>query len=409
MSSLDIDPDERDGAGLLRSLPVAPLPPSRVDPSRAVTVGRRHRRARRAAAVTTAAAAVVGIAVAVVPLLAADPSPGGSPAGSTAQSSAGPTAPRSCTPTLLDLGGLSGAYLSAGDPTGRWLIGESGEPGQVKDFLIWQDGRLVDRPEMPGTNQALVDVNTAGLAVGWAGPAGQSKPYAYFGGGHAPRKELVGKAAPLPGVQRGQAYAVNDSGVIVGSKVAGAETPATVPVMWASSITEAVELRLPGGYSSGQARAVDDGGRIVGTVGGAGKTDRVYLWEPGGEGRFLDLRDPADTSLVSVYDFRGDWVVGSSGQGAPMPFRLKVSDGTVQRFPGLMVWAPVNENGWTPSDAGEVVLRFVGDDLLALPPQPEGAADTDSLIRVVSDDGRIVAGSGISEDGLRKPVIWKCR
>lgn len=120
-------------------------------------------------------------------------------------------------------------------------------------------------PELatPGRNSAAHDVNSSGVIVGDAEPAGIERPYPVWW-------DSDGALHDLPGDYPGRAYDVNASGVVVGLS----DADGLSPLRWASPTTPATRLTpLPGGENYAAAFAVNDSGTAVGFLTG----DRRHL------------------------------------------------------------------------------------------------------------------------------------
>lgn len=407
------EPDEEYGRHLMGRLAAEPDAPSRVDLSRAVAVGRRRRRIRR---VGTAAAAATVTALTVV----AAPSvlgafDGGPDRRDTADTTPAPqpsttTMSTGCQPGWLPLPAGDGeeAVVSAGDPTGRWHAGRyrATDGDGNYDLLIWHDGGLVPTAGgFPGADQTISDINASGTAVGWTLDEQRHRPYAY----------VVGKAVKLPGVTEGQAIAVNDAGTIVGSRTVRNDYP--VPVRWDSAAQAAVNLPLPAGYDTGEALDIDEDGTVVGSISPANRRRQPYLWRADGTGELLPLPtiggEPA--SEFNPAGIRAGWVVGDAVAAATstgLPYRYHT---VTRRFERLadreMIINAVNGRGWAVGyvfgERTEAVL-LAGTREVPLPTDVLGPGGGATRAMAVSDDGRSVAGDGLTYQDVSRPILWRC-
>ncbi|MBO0870988.1 MAG: hypothetical protein J2P15_20750, partial [Micromonosporaceae bacterium] len=205
---------------LLRTLDGDPYGPSRVDIRRAIAEGRRRRRIRRgvgyAGTAAVAALVVAGGSVGTALITHARPQAGAATAkasvsrkaaytipGTKGWRPAAATAPASCTLSRLPAPGNAPMALVAGaDPTGRYIVGRSYPKRGQYQAVIWHDG-AGQNVMLPGDLEELLeDVNSSGTAVGWSYAESGPIPYVYSDG----------KVSQLPGVQHGEALAINGAG-----------------------------------------------------------------------------------------------------------------------------------------------------------------------------------------------------
>ena len=419
MTRLSTDSDERYGATRLRPMAGEPDTVSRIDLSRAVAVGRRRKRVRRISGVAAAAclvtvAALVGLPVARGLLERLD-GRRDAPVATTVAPSAGPTdgaspAPSACVAAFLPMPSQDSeeTVVSGGDPSGRWLIGRTRASDGDGNYtnLIWKDGTLAARPELPGANQELHDINSAGTAVGEARYLNGVGPYIY-------RRGAVQK---LPGVARGGATAVNDAGTIVGYRLT--DNGERRPVRWRSATVAATDLPMPSGFSSVDVVGLAEDGTVLGSVAREyGEPERAYVWRPDGTGKVLP-NPKVDGQTAAAFEpvaIRGNWVVGTGRlpQSTTMlPFRYNLSSGTfdylTERAAAVKA---VNGSGW-------VVGRLITDQEALLNvdgrnvPLPRAIFDRsigNIVSMTISDDGRTVGGWGLTVTDQSRPVVWTCQ
>ena len=392
--------DEEYGVLLLRPLDGEPDAPSRIDVARAMSDGRRMRRrhwwtAGPALAAVTATAVAGGV-------LATDqdrrPRPVLPPE---------PPVPAACAIDLLPMGRHTSAEVSAGDTSGRWLVGMSDpmtpEPAVPQSLLVWRDGKLVTDLRPPAAGVRMTDINASGVAVGM-NDIGTDFPHVY----------RDGKLSRLAGGP-GSAWAINDAGVIVGQ----VGTADQRPVRWQSPTAQPAPLPLPDGARPAEAdiRDIAADGTIVGTVGGEG-----YLWRPDGTG--LVLTPPrAKGGLQGSFEplvFRYGWIYGEvrtperDGPGATsLTWRYEPRTRTWEQLGRTTMETQIGGVFGGFGSASPTV--YVGRSVLSLPGHTASAgAGMDSyIIQSVSADARVVAGT--AESGRADPskpgapIIWRCR
>ena len=396
---------------LLRPLAGDPAGPSTVDVARAMADGRRRRRNRwwatgTAVAALTATTATGGtLAVAALDRPAPVPRPVVTvPSAVAPPSAAPPRGPERCAVTRLPTDGVDKAVVTGGDPSGRWQAGRlyTGRSGQRYPLVLWKDGTIAARPEMPGADPSLTDVNRSGAAVGWAFPGEQPRAYLYAGGR---MRQLRGGS--------GEAHAINDAGVVVGS-LRQKNGITSVAARWASATAPAEPLPLPAGTDDSSAIDVDEDGTILGVVDNrALRGSRTgYLWSPDGAVRAIPLPeiDGVRATFFWPESIRGGWVAGRAGIAKPgsmtfTAFRYRITTGEYERLPaGSGMPDRVAANGWVLSTGSGVFL--VSDaGTTRLPDHRDGG---DYQMAGLSDDGLVAAGHLIA-DGRNQPLVWRCR
>jgi hypothetical protein len=408
--------DETWASAVLSSLDEEPGTRSTVDVRRAISEGRRRRRARRVGGyVATAGATVLVLAGTAV---AADTWQGQPPASSTGSPAAGspslggspdppPVPPTTCQISRLPLpDGRKMAAVTGADPTGRLLLGRTyPDPVESGEYhvVVWDTRRPTVVP-MRGVESALNDINTNGVAVGTSN--GDTGPVAWL--------YRDGELSLLPSGDGADARAINEANVVVGVRD-------RKPVIWPSVDQPPVELPLPAHATTGEALDVDEDGTIVGNVGTDGRdgpADMPYVWQPDRAGRTLEVPElvPVPSSGVGMvrkgmaraYSIRNGWLTGMVNETA---IRWDLRTGEADLFPQFAFQASItNRYGWQVgtdpkgrglllSEAGPVVLPgLVAHKSGELTDSPE----------TISDDGRVISGHANDQDGVLRAVVWSC-
>jgi len=189
---------------------------------------------------------------------------------------------------INNAGTVAGQTWAGAYTWGPPCIGDAGSGMEVLDPIFVDD-------DCPGPAH---DINDAGQVVGYAANAG------------SPRRAWV-YDMNLPGTcdwlaadsSDSAAYGVNQSGQIVG-------TSASLPVLWNSGTPQSLGT-LGGG--TGQARAVNDQGVIVGTAKTASDADHAFVWE---DGHIYDLNDLVSAdgwTLVAANDINNRGMIAGWG------------------------------------------------------------------------------------------------
>ncbi|MEU8074298.1 hypothetical protein AB0B31_02530 [Catellatospora citrea] len=394
---------------------------------RALVLGRRRRNARRLSGVGSLAAVValsiLGVTYLPVAQGSTPPAAPSSPAvASPSPSWALPAVNvAACVPQRLPIpkGYPLKSVVTGGDPTGRFLVGRA-YPGDSRDrLLIWEDSKVkVIRHE--GEDPEFRDISSTGIAVGSSYVNGDVQvPWIYQNG----------RLSRLKGENAG-AIAVNDSGVAVGGM--GSDDPSADdrPVVWRSPAAEPAELAVPAGMV-GRATGIDADGTISGWV----KTPqeppkrgqdpvmpviptRPVVWQPDGTMRELKVPDSIDGNPVTaataedIHDGQvgGTLATGTTrADGRDYAARWNLATGEVSWHAVTGRPRLVNAIGLAVSWDRHPVL-FLDQATVPLP-DVKGAPESHQAepdIRVISTDGRIVAGyQSIDKTGV-VAVAWHC-
>jgi hypothetical protein len=292
--------------------------------------------------------------------------------------------------------------------------------------LLWDQG-IPRKVSVPGTGQMFSDVTSTGVTVGssWA-----PQPVPWVSTGTAVTK--------LPGIETGEAKAVNEQGRIAGTDESGGQRQ---PVVWASPDSPPQRLPLPEGYISGEALDIDEDGTVAGTL--AGRLDgglRVasFVWRADGTVQQVPVAVAgAEARVVSVAAIRNGWVTGtaqlntgvdaakasspratqgrSTGTDMAISYRWNLYTGELRTYrEGYLSVTGVTVHGWLyGTDAkGRAALATDPDDpaagALTMPAPADLRDGTDGIATAVSDDGRSAGGQLLDRQGLVRPVAWSC-
>jgi probable HAF family extracellular repeat protein len=290
-----------------------------------------------------------------------------------------------CPLTVLPVpAGTFRSGVTAGDPTGRYLIGDAavsvdGQTTLVS--LLWRGGRLVDL-RTPYPQPILVDVNAAGTVVGHSVTESRTTAFRY----------QHGRFTTLPGLNPEDgtaAVAVNGRGDVLGYSVEPdldrhvvlwpAHRPRSPRELVAPVTLNAVDL--------------DDDGTALGS--NVGAQANTYLWTPDGTAR--QVRGPSGSTDVLAVAIRRGWLGGidnHSTTGDIVAWRTR--GGPVNTAPNVIVYT-VNGHG----DLGlqDAIDRRRGG-LITVPGLggPTG-------VTVLSDRG---PAAGFADDGAQvHAVTWR--
>ncbi|GAA0911123.1 hypothetical protein Vau01_098150 [Virgisporangium aurantiacum] len=296
---------------------------------------------------------------------------------------------------LAESSDWSMSIATAMDPGGRYIAGR-GYPDDPSDETrypaIWDRGVLTSVP-IPGVDQGWRDVNSAGVAVGSSYDPDSGKeltPWVY----------ADGQVRPLRGVTSGETNAINEHGVITGTR------SDRVPMRWPSVDSDPQKLPLPAGARGAFARDIDDDGTIVGIYWGADGYEHAVAWPSRGTVEVLPL--PTGGSISSALTIRNGWINGwVAGTFGLVAVRWHLPSGAVDAFPQFAGTASyVNAVGWMvgkdQSGAGLFVSANGDLTLPGLGGQPDGHAWR------LSDNGHVIAGNATDKEGQLRAVRWDC-
>ncbi|GIF95502.1 hypothetical protein [Catellatospora citrea] len=391
---------------------------------RALTLGRRRRNARRLAGVGGLAAVVALsiLGVTFLPAVQSAPLPPAAP--SSPVPALSPTTPAvnvaACVAERLPMprGYPPKSVVTGGDPTGRLLVGRA-YPYDGRDrLLIWEDGKVkVIRHE--GEDPSFRDISSTGIAVGFSFVDGDVQvPWIYRDGS---LNRLKGRHAG--------ATAVNDSGVTVGAMSEGGGSDAW-PVIWRTSTAAPAALAMPAGMR-GKATGIDADGTVSGWLQPLPSSPkpgqdpvvpvmptRPVVWLPDGTMRDLKVPDSIDGNPVTgataedIHDGQvgGTLATGTTrADGRDFVARWNLATGEVSWHAVAGRPRLVNTVGLAVSWDRHPML-FLEQASVPLP-DVQGAPESfeaEPDIRVISTDGRIVAGyQSIDKTGV-VAVAWHC-
>lgn len=382
--------DDDYGALLLRPLAGEPTGPPGIDLPRAMREGRRMRRRRWWPGLAALLASLTAALVTGNLLLA----PAGTRPKPKPTLPPEPVVPAACTVSPLPDGGHRTVTVTGGDSTGRWHIGSAAPAaGDKGPMLIWHDGKLVAQIAPPGGDATLHDINSSGVAVGSNNSDWDTYPFVYRNG----------RIERLKG-GRGQAYAINDSGEIVGTVGVNNRHP----VRWKSADAEPETLPMPPGETIQFVLDVAADGTIAGM-----QLSDTYVWSP--DGKVRKLTPPSPDGVFRPGSFGFGWLYGVSLQAGV--YRYEPHTGTWQHLTdaGHRAQFPGTGAGDAQVSGKDELSVFVGREVLRLGGNPITSQPDKYFFEItaVSADAHVVAGFGLSNQSNPaqpfRPFIWRCR
>ncbi len=343
-----------------------------------------------------------------VPTPPASPSPSISPSPAPRPAPQPPAFPSGCTPNRLpvpaDLA-QSQSKVSDGDSTGRYLIGRAVVNNREFTSLIWDQGNLTAALKTPPGARAaeLVAINSNGIALGST---------QYVSGNRIVNADAWyyrdGQQHLLKGSRIG-AWGLNNSNTIVGEMD-------SKPVLWRHPDASPEHLPMLAGFPSGTAFAINDSGVVLGllkkqlapfpaaTVGG-----HLVAWHP--DGTVTDLGVAKAAFPVSL---REDWLTfGVEHEGLK---RWNIRTGA--KFDATGAQTAMNGFGWyvrRQADGNTSVphLNGPGNSLSLSGDLRDGRGRMSAEVTFLADDAKTAGGYAekySSSAGTHEmyAVRWSC-
>ncbi|KKK05534.1 hypothetical protein [Micromonospora sp. HK10] len=325
---------------------------------------------------------------------AAGPATRPAPTGPATPGGAGraPTAPGTgCPVTELPVPpGMTDVAVSAVDPTGRYVVGNS-TVGQNFRPLLWTDGQPKALPVTAASVQATA-VNPAGVVVGLVQDGPVEYVFRYENGRYTRLRTPAGNWHVYP------SPAINEAGdIVINAEPSGnSGGEGSIVLLWPAGSTAAQKLPLPPGAN---AYAVTDDGTIVGAMYRDGAAVAAYAWDQRGKGRKLMV--PAGAK-AAAYAARGGWATGGLWPSQTAA-RWDLRTGRVDELKTAGPGDAVNAAGWVVAHGSLVSADGpVGLDV------PSGQR---AVAVAVSDTGLVVGQARSDDDaGWRNlgPRAWRC-
>ncbi|HEX6685076.1 MAG TPA: SigE family RNA polymerase sigma factor [Candidatus Limnocylindrales bacterium] len=344
----------------------------------------------------------------------ASPSPSPSPSPFPSPSPALAAPPISaCTGALLpNLSGGSGGglHLSGGDPTGRYLVGTNVRydvpQRAAMQPVLWTDGKA-STISAPGPTPYSVEVNSGGVLAGASSRDGKTgfSVWTYRDGQFHTLHQTDD-----PNQARG-VVAINARGDVLVTGIASLnKTPLRPSIILAGQDPVLRDLPIPAGAQEVYVSDLDDNGTVVGAVNYPGGSINALVWAPDLTFRELPGLDGWDAQALRV---RGEWVVGAALKGRlnpeQRPLRWNLRTGEVQEFAALRYASSVTPQGWILGVKGDQPVVIMGGKQLELPRVDGRTWTKDFSFNYISDDGRVIAGSGNFTSSHEAVAIrWTC-
>jgi RNA polymerase sigma factor (sigma-70 family) len=320
------------------------------------------------------------------------PVPSPTPAAVALSSCAGRTLPR--------LPGAPHAGFSGGDPSGRYLVGETVSPKTDENGpVLWTDG-VASTFTPPGKRITGLVVNSRGVVAGSSNGDGNHWIVWTYQEGRVDvlmEGESPDDALEVAGINtRGDILLVNWNDGPPKVRFAGPN-----PVVRELPAPDSGTVRL-------YARGIGDDGTVV-----ASAADRAVIWTP--EGKPRELAVPSGWKATAV-GIRGEWVVGLALHQPIDPYyhmesrtvlRWNLRTGEVTQVAGLDGVAGVTAHGWVlgSTRGGRSFVDMNGKRLEL--PTPAGASD--AYVSFISDDGRVIGGeTKVQPGGANVAIRWTC-
>ena len=242
---------------------------------------------------------------------------------------------------------LATAINDGGTVVGSTMI--DGASTDTSHAFVWTEaGGMIDLGTFGGANSDALDVNNAGVVVGWAENAA-GHPRAFVWTSAAGKVDLG-----TLGGSRSWAYGINNTGQVVGASWVCDTCDMAGPLVHGFSWTQAggiVDLGAVAADRHSAALAVNDAGHIVG-LDFKGFGSRGILWRPG-QG-IMDLGSLGGSTYPRAINSAGTVVGASETSGSVLhPFSWTAAGGMVDLNPAGPYSSAEGIN-----DAGQIVGSY---------------------------------------------------
>jgi hypothetical protein len=305
--------------------------------------------------------------------------------------------PQACKVRPLHVAaGTTSSTVTAGDPSGRLLVGDLRDPSGLH-AVIWRN-RDFDVLDIPLADVELTSVSPNGTVAGWGQQTGSSRPFVVT---------PVGTYVALGALQAGHnalATGVRDDGTVTG--FADSASRFGQPVVWApDSYDHPTVLSVPGAASV-EIVGMAANGTIAGSTYGT-ELAASYTWSTHLDRQRLD--GTAGGTSVSVRAVASRFAAGierDPDTGTTTILRWHLATGTIDAVPDPMLAIhAVNRSGVIGGQIfGGTAALLDGDDFVYLPPLDAGQA---ASVATVSSSGK-AAGFSRTAAGVVTAVTWRC-
>ena len=321
----------------------------------------------------------------------------GALAGSPAAASAGsaPSGAAGCAIETLDVPpDTESSRITAGDPSGRHLVGSVYPVHASETPVVWHDG-VPQALDVPLTGVELTAVSRDGTVVGFGQPSGPHRAFVV-----TPDGEYVQLGSSA---SRGTfATGISDDGTVAGY-LDSPGFPIT-PVVWLpGAYDQPVDLETSTEFTTATVGMSSNGWVAAATF--RAEPERSYRWDPNLQRKRLRGTSRAvDVTVNAVADefAAGYQVDPETDELELLRWRLKTGRPTVVDAPGSEVRA-VNKKGHLVTWDGAAHLVTRGE-VVTLPPLVE---DRGYAAETLSTRG-VAAGYAAREDGSLAAVRWTC-
>lgn len=405
-----MDRDEQHLASRLSMLNDETIKPARVDLAGAMRRGRARRRNRR---IAVGGSALVGMVAVLATAATLIPKP------STKQPAVVNVPPppavsglRCDENTLARPTGVRDATVDAGDRSGRMLVGSYTGDGDVTEAILWSNGVPKTLRYSTGRDTHAAGVNASGTVVGYTPTV---DPRVQTGWVYA-----NGKFSTLPGPWGAHGQMINDRGQIVGVADPEDGQPPRL-LFWPSATAKPVGLSAPESDWGTRPIAIDEDGTVVGVTGKYGLQGQepklqIIVWRRGGTYELVPRPAIPGVERVIPVTVRNGVVFAvaldpksGDGYGTPVAYDLKSHSYLATTGPELAPYAANPSGQWVGFHSGQPAAWSQATGTVRLPRlSNDKSVDLLRTPTVISDDGRLIAGTDTDSDGVSTPVKWSC-
>jgi uncharacterized membrane protein len=294
--------------------------------------------------------------------------------------------------------GTQSASIGGGDPSGKYLLGNSTDTSGQTHTLLWTGGAVQD---LGVSDQHLMDIDSSGEIVGDTpadGDGGQVYVRAYG--------QTITLSAPGSPLDT-EAVGISNDGEVAGTAFYQDNERDGYAVAWSPG-GSVDKLPRPSGFNTAQATGIDADGTVVGTVTDMDWPDaetlneKAIAWFPDGTWKLLPGLD-SDSFTEGVAISNGT-VIGNVADGDPLEW--DASSGTPSALPADGRPVAINSGG-------SVVLEGSGSPVWVHDGVSRTLPDFDPVMGTgnvgLLTDSDVAYGSDVKDITYETvPVRWDC-
>ncbi len=224
------------------------------------------------------------------------------------------------------------------------IVGGCWGPSTSSHAVLWQDGAAIDLGTLGGIMSEATAVNDQGQVVGDGDTSsGVDEAFLWQNGIMTNLGALPGAITPAAGVATSAAYAINNSGQVVGHSLTYGNI--NHAFLWQNGTM--TDLGVLSAGSASYADAINNQGQVVGYNTTASGVTHAFLWQ---NGRMADLGTLAGYSYSKAQSINSAGIIVGEVGSSSLYHAVLWQNGTIIDLNGLL---PAN-SGWVLTDANSI-------------------------------------------------------